>query len=266
MPFAPPPSLPDFSLRLRCPGLFITGTDTGVGKTVATCAIADALRRQGAARVGVCKPFSSGCRRDREGLVSEDAEALAHFADCRLPLDVINPIRFAAPLAPAVAAEQAGVEVDWTEVRRSLETLDGASDVMLIEGVGGIMVPLDPRAWRLTVLDLAAALGYPVVVVARSVLGTLNHTAMTVRLLQEAGCRVAGIIMNAFDADVAHIEDPSVPLNRAALERLTGVRVLATFPRAAPRHVAAHQARIPADILEAAAMVYWPHVVAAGGP
>ena len=107
-------------IHLRSRGLFITGTDTGVGKTVVTCALAWALRRQGVARVGVCKPFATGCRRDREGLVSPDAEALAHFADCRLPLDVINPLRFAAPLAPAVAAEQAGLPTDFAPLRRSL--------------------------------------------------------------------------------------------------------------------------------------------------
>src|SRR5690554_472814 len=139
--------------RLRCPGLFITATDTGVGKTVTACAIAAVLRQQQrGVRVGVCKPFASGCRQEREGLVSADAEALAHFADCRQPLDVINPIRFARPLAPAVAAEQARATIDWSEAARSLAVLDESSDALLVEGVGGLLTPLDPADPDATVL------------------------------------------------------------------------------------------------------------------
>jgi len=254
---------------LRRPGLFVTATDTGVGKTVVTCAIAAALRRSGTS-VGVCKPCASGCRRDREGLVSEDAEALAHFADCRLPLDVINPIRYAAPLAPAVAAEQAGQTPDVAGLSRSLARLDEASDVLLIEGIGGLLVPLwerdDPKRGRVryvTVLDLAAAIGYPVLVVARAGLGTLNHTAMTVRLLRENGCRVAGIVINGYDADAAKETDPSVSSNRTWLEKLTGVPVLATVPRCAADLVAPQHGRLPAEILETMATVDWRSVVAA---
>ncbi len=187
--------------KLRQPGLFVTGTDTGVGKTVVTCAIAAALRAQGMARVGVCKPLASGCRKEREGLVNTDAEALAHFADCRLPLDVINPIRLAPPMAPAMAAAVSGERIDWAGLARALQRLDEASDGLLLEGVGGLLVPLDPKQPTLTVLDLAAAMGYPVLVVAHSGLGTLNHTAMTIRLLREGGLRVAGVVMNTFDAD-----------------------------------------------------------------
>src|SRR5688500_4660143 len=88
------------------PGLLITGTDTGVGKTLVAAAVGDWFRRRGR-RVGVCKPCATGCARRREGLVSEDAEFLAHHADARFPLDVICPQRYAEPLAPAVAAERA---------------------------------------------------------------------------------------------------------------------------------------------------------------
>ena len=87
--------------KLNVPGLLITGTDTEIGKTVISCAIAHCLKTRGHT-VGVCKPFASGCRKEREGLVNDDAEALAHFADCREPLDVINPIRFAS-IIPTVS-------------------------------------------------------------------------------------------------------------------------------------------------------------------
>ncbi len=249
-------------------GLFVTGTDTGVGKTVVACAIASALRRQlgsagrsGVASdggIGVCKPFSSGCRRDREGLVSEDAEALAHFADCRRPLDVINPVRFSHPLAPAVAAEQTGQRIDWPALKRSLDELDRSSDIILIEGVGGVMVPLDPLEPKLVVLDLIRAIGYPAVVVCRSGLGTLNHTAMTVRLLKQGGCRVAGLVMNMYDADaLADATDPSIATNRQWLEKLTGCKVLAVCPKVKTDHIRPHKGMIDAAVLDAVAMTWW---------
>src|SRR5450432_2492460 len=97
------------------PGLFITGTDTGVGKTVVAAAIANHFLRQGL-RVGVCKPIATGCVHRRGGLVSEDAEFLAHHADSNMPLDVICPQRFAEGLAPAVAAERAGETIDWPAI------------------------------------------------------------------------------------------------------------------------------------------------------
>lgn len=251
----------DFAPRLTRPGLLVTATDTEVGKTVITCAIAAAVRRQQrGARVGVCKPFASGCRREREGLVAEDAEALAHFADCRQPLDVINPIRFAAPLAPAVAAEQTGQAVDWPSITRSLETIDRGSDLMLVEGVGGLFAPLDPKRPTTTVLDVACALDYPVVVVARSGLGTLNHTAMTVALLKDAGVRLAGIVMNGYDADVAASDDPSVATNRPWMKKLTGVDVVATVPRLEPSRVQPQRGVIDDEIIDAVAMAFWPNL------
>ncbi len=284
--------------RLTQPGLFITATDTGVGKTVATCAIAAALRRQGAGRVGVCKPFASGCRREREGLVSEDAEALAHFADCRAMLDVINPIRYARPLAPAVAAELIGEQPDVDELARCLSLLDRGHEVMLIEGVGGLLAPLSPKHPKVTVLDLIQAIGYPVVVVTRAGLGTLNHTAMTVRLLREAGCDVAGLVVNGYipdpgdpmmanlsaadvkrlqagaaqqkaetstlaphDALRADPQDESMMTNRRWLHRMNSADVLATLPLMEPAQVAPQKGLIPEAILEAAALTQWLDVV-----
>lgn len=239
------------------PGLFVTGTDTDVGKTVVCCGIAAAMReRDRRLRLGVLKPFATGCRRDREGLVNEDAEALAHFADCRLPLDVINPIRFRAPMAPAVAAEMERQAVDWPALSRSLELLDERTDSLLVEGVGGLMVPLDPRNPRYMVGQLAASMGYPVLVVCRSGLGTLNHTAMTVELLRQAGCRVTGLVMNQYVADVAErASDPSLETNRQWLERLTGTKVIAVVPRG--RSVQADKARLDPAVIHALGSVSW---------
>jgi dethiobiotin synthetase len=245
-------------LSLHAPGLFITATDTHVGKTVVTSAIAVALRQQRPGlSLGVCKPFATGCRRERETLVNADAEALAHFADCRSPLATINPIRFKPPLAAAVAAEQTGQAVDWAALAESLKRIDRDHDALLIEGVGGLLVPLDPEDMDATVLTLMRAIGYPAVVVTRSGLGTLNHTAMTVRLLREAGVPVAGLVMNNYHADAANADDPSVQTNRPWLERLTGAPVLATAPAVSAHQCRPDQGVLDRDIISAIAMQRW---------
>src|SRR5918999_1193461 len=171
------------------PGLFITGTDTGVGRTVVAGAIAHWFHRQGR-RVAVLKPVATGCVRRREGLVSEDAEFLAVCADARHPLDLICPQRYAEPLAPAIAADRAKQPVDWEAVQRSVDLMSKGSDVMIVEGIGGLMVPLDAKH---TVRDLARWLRLPAVVVARPGLGTINHTILTVDALRAAGVAVAGV-------------------------------------------------------------------------
>jgi len=188
------------------PGLFVTGTDTGVGKTVVAGAIAAWFRRQGH-RVAVLKPLATGCERRREGLVSEDAEFLAHCADSPHPLDVVCPQRFVEPLAPSVAAERAGTPVDWVAVQRSLDAMARDSDVIVVEGVGGVMVPLDDRH---TVLDLAKWLRLPAVVVARAGLGTINHTLLTVEAVRRV-TRVAGVVINRYPAENAGVAEETNP-------------------------------------------------------
>src|ERR1700691_4533731 len=108
--------------RLPIPGLFITGTDTAVGKTLVAGGITNYFASRGR-RVAVCKPIATGCVRRREGLVSEDAEFLAHHADARFGLDTICPQRFAEPLAPAIAAERAGETIDWPAIDRAIQTM-----------------------------------------------------------------------------------------------------------------------------------------------
>src|SRR3954468_12753930 len=147
---------------LPLPGLFVSGTDTGVGKTWIAGAIADWFRRRGA-NVAVLKPVATGCVHRREGLVSEDAELLAHCADTRFPLDLICPQRYAEPLAPAIAAERAKQPLDWEAINRSITLLSRDSDVMIIEGIGGLLVPMDDKH---TFLDAAADMRSPAVVVA----------------------------------------------------------------------------------------------------
>ena len=204
-------------------GLFITGTDTGVGKTVVTAALAAVLRADGV-NVGVMKPIATGCVRRREGLVSEDAEFLAKAADAPEPLDEISPIRLAEPLAPTVAAARAGVELDLLPMWRAWDRLKRAHDVMLVEGIGGALCPVTPRQ---SVADLAQRFHLPVLVVARPVLGTINHTAMTVEVLRARGLEVAGIVLNRYDHDSDNVAQSTNP---DEVQRVTGAPVLGLVP------------------------------------
>ena len=217
---APSPAPP--LRRSPLPGLFVTGTDTGVGKTLVAGAVADWFRRRGA-RVAVLKPVATGCVRRREGLVSEDAEFLAHCADARHPLDLICPQRYAEPLAPAVAAERAGQPLDWAAVQRSIDLMTRDSDVLIVEGVGGVMVPLDPKH---TVLDFAKWLALPAVVIARPGLGTINHTLLTVNALRGVA-KVAGVVVNRYPAESPGVAEET---NLRALERWSRVPLLCVVP------------------------------------
>ena len=205
------------------PGLLVTGTDTGIGKTVIAGAIAAWFRRHGH-RTGVLKPAASGCVRRREGLVSEDAEFLAHCADAPQPLDVIAPQRFLEPLAPAVAAQRAGVTFDWSSIQRSIDAISRDSDVLIVEGVGGIMVPMDETHMM---LDVARLLKLPAVVVARPALGTINHTLLTVNALRGAGVEVAGVVINRYPAETPPVAEETNP---RAIEKWGKVPVLAIVP------------------------------------
>ncbi len=235
-------------IHLTKPGLFITATDTDVGKTLLTCAIADILRRAGL-NVGVCKPIATGCRLEREQLYNSDAEALAHFANCQVPLHIINPIRYRPPLAPAVAAEKANRPVNFQNISLALEYLDQHHDIILIEGIGGLMVPLDDKK---TVADLARDIGYPTVVVTRPNLGTLNHTAMTCSLIKQAQIPLAGLVINNYNPDDP---DPSTTDNPRWLTLQNDTTVLATIPHV--KNTAPEKASLPQTIIDAASTTDW---------
>jgi dethiobiotin synthetase len=232
--------------RCPIPGLLITGTDTDVGKTLIAGAVASYLRQQGA-RVGVLKPMASGCVRRREGLVSEDAEFLAHCADSPHPLDVIAPIRFAEPLAPAVAAQRLDEAIDWLPVVRSMRQIVRDSDLLIVEGVGGIRVPMDDKH---TMLDLADWLGLPGVIVSRPGLGAINHTLLTVDALRGREIPVAGVVINRYPADSTPVAEETNP---RAIEKWGRVPVLCLVPE-----VTAPMGRhLPADVASAIATVDW---------
>ncbi len=236
---------------IHIPGLFITGTDTGVGKTVVAGAIAGWFNRHGA-RVAVSKPVATGCVHRREGLVSEDAEYLASCADSRHPLDMVCPQRYAEPLAPAIAASRAGQPLDWPTVQRSLTLMASQSDVMLVEGVGGLLVPLDQRA---SVLDMIMWLQLPAVIVARPGLGTINHTLLTIAMLRSAGITVAGVVINRYPTDNVPIADENNP---RAIEHWGKTPVLCLVPDEPIR-----RASVPVGIADAVDQVDWVRLAGA---
>jgi len=176
-------------------GVFITGTDTGIGKTIVAASIAQIFSEQGY-RVAVFKPAGSGCVRRREGLVSEDAELLAHCANARHPLDLICPQRYAEPLAPAVAAERVGAVIDVDRLLNDLEKAGDGFDRIVVEGAGGLLVRFDEDGG--TIADVAQLLAAALIVVARAGLGTLNHTALTVEAIERRGLRCLGVVIGAW--------------------------------------------------------------------
>jgi dethiobiotin synthetase len=176
-------------------GLFITGTDTGVGKTYVAAMIARSLQA-GGRRVGVYKPAASGCADGGQGqLVSEDAVNLWEAAGQPGDLERVCPQRFAAPLAPHLAARAEGRSIDPGLLRSGLDYWQACSDIVLVEGAGGLMSPLGDDEY---VADLAWDFGFPLIVVSRNVLGTINATLQTlvVASVHRGGLAVAGVVLN----------------------------------------------------------------------
>lgn len=211
------------------PGLFVIGTDTGVGKTCVAAAIAEVLTREGR-QVGVLKPVATGAIRQGDFLVSADAIAL--LAGIANAGDVeparVAPIVFEEPLAPSVAARRLGEplthQIVLDATREALAWWAERADVMILEGIGGLLCPL---AEGTTLADLAVALDYPLVIVARRGLGTLNHTLLTVEAARLRGLRIAGIVLNAPAACCRDLADAT---NSGELaRRLEGVALLATL-------------------------------------
>ena len=194
------------------PGLFITGTDTEVGKTYVAALIARSLSAAGH-RVGVYKPAASGCPAEGGPPASDDALALWNAAGRAGELDRVCPQRFQAPLAPHLAARREGKQVDAELLRSGLEYWQARSDVILVEGVGGLMSPLGEDEY---VADLAYDFGFPLIVVSRNELGTINATLQT--LITAAtfrdGLAIAGVVLNH---PTPPGDDPSLATNRREL-------------------------------------------------
>ena len=199
-------------------GIFVTGTDTGVGKTVVSAALAGALRRRGF-DAGVMKPFQTGATVRDGNAFAPDAQFLVTVAGVEDTLDLVCPVMLPAPLAPSVAARIAGRRVGLGDVLPAFEEMCRRHSFLVVEGAGGLAVPIDGHT---TMRDLASALRLPVLIVARPGLGTINHTALTIDYARAAGLGMAGIVIS----DYPDAPDLAEQTNPEAIEALTGVPVL----------------------------------------
>jgi dethiobiotin synthetase len=217
------------SVRAAACGLFVVGTDTGVGKTFVATRIVAALAREGLC-VGVYKPAASGCRRIGRALVSDDAVALWRAAGEPGELKAVCPQRFAAPLAPHLAAREERKEIDARLLRRGLDYWRKRSEIVIVEGAGGLMSPIGERDY---VADLADEFGFALVVVAPNRIGTINSTLLTLiaAAARPRPLRIAGIVLN--DILPPNTGDPAVNSNRMELETRCVPPVLARLGHAA---------------------------------
>ena len=203
-------------------GIFITGTDTGVGKTFFACGLAALLKESGY-KVGVMKPAETGCDQGEGSLVPQDAVALKEASACTVPLEKICPYQLRDPLAPSVAAEREGVRIDIDRLIDLYIEISAVHDITIVEGAGGLMVPLLPSY---TYVDFACALKLPLIVVAANRLGVINHLLLTLEHASCKGLRVMGYVLNQVESQ------PSLAAatNREALVSLTGVPCMGELP------------------------------------
>ena len=206
----------------RVGGIFITGTDTGVGKTVVAAGLALVLRERGI-RVGVMKPVATGCSGEGKRLVSEDAVYLFEAAENEHP-SLTNPLRFRNPVAPSVASVIEKKEVPIEKILKAYRNLQRHYDFIIVEGIGGLLVPITKEYF---VANLIHEFDLPLVIVARGGLGTINHTLLTVDAAVIRGFEVRGIVFNRMprvNFSIAEITNPKV------IHDLTGIPILGTLP------------------------------------
>ena len=205
--------------------LFVTGTDTGVGKTTVSSALAAAWHAEGH-RIATLKPIETGCERGPDGLIPADALFLAMAAGEPPPpertLAELCPNRFAMPASPEAAAAAERRSIDRAAIEAAI-ALRSDAELLLIEGAGGLLVPLGPGDLQ---ADLVAALGAPLLVVARDALGTVNHTLLTLEAARHRGLRLSGVVLHA----TAARPGPDTATNRDAIARHGSVAVFGMLP------------------------------------
>jgi dethiobiotin synthetase len=203
-------------------GIFIAGTDTGVGKTLVACGLAALLRESGY-KVGVMKPAETGCDEKDGKLFPQDALYLKEASGSAEPLERICPYRLRAPLAPSVAAEREGTKIDINFLAGLYREISSAHDVTIVEGAGGLLVPI---LSHYTYADLAKLLKLPILVVAANRLGAINHLLLTLEHASCRGLRVLGYVLN----QVASESSLATETNRDALLSLTAVPCVGEIP------------------------------------
>ena len=211
-------------------GIFLTGTDTEVGKTVIAAGLAAALKASGV-DVGVMKPIASGGVPSsssrcgvKERIISEDALFLKHAAQVDDDLDLINPICLSAPIAPSVAAKIEGVSVELERIDIAFNKLSQNHDFMIVEGVGGIAAPI---CGDLLVANMAQRFRLPLLIVARPSLGTINHTVLTAAFARCFHLHPCGVVLNGLRRESAGLAEDTNPIE---ITRLTNLPIIGIVP------------------------------------
>jgi dethiobiotin synthetase len=221
------------------PAIFIAGTDTGIGKTHAACALLHALRRAGYSACGM-KPVASGCAETADGRRNDDALALQAASSTVLPYASINPVALRDPLSPHLAAAHEGVEISLAPLRTAFDQLRAGHQCVVVEGVGGWLVPLAPELFA---ADIAKQWRLPVILVVGLRLGCLNHALLSARAITADGCRLLGWIGNCIEPAMDALEE-----NLGTLERLLPSPCLGVLPHGVAPEIAASRltAALPA--------------------
>ena len=200
---------------------FITGTDTGVGKTRVACALLHAFVGQGNKAVGM-KPVAAGCAETPAGLRCEDVENLREAGNVAASPALVNPYALTSPVAPHIAAALAGVEISLERIDRSFRQLREMADVTVVEGIGGFIVPLNARQ---DTADMAEMLGLPVILVVGMRLGCINHALLTAQAIRHKGLRLAAWVANRIDPGMSAFDE-----NLRALETRLAAPLLGIVP------------------------------------
>ncbi|SFN29190.1 dethiobiotin synthetase [Nitrosospira briensis] len=199
------------------PGYFVTGTGTGVGKTLVSCALLHAFSASGKTTVGM-KPVAAGCENGKW----QDVELLTVASTMAAPQELVNPYALIPPIAPHIAAGRTDINIDINVIRQACLQLQQIADVMIVEGVGGFLVPLNDHQDS---ADMAKALGLPVILVVGMQLGCLNHALLTARTVRATGLPLAGWVANCIDPQMLALDE-----NVLALEQRLACPLLGVLP------------------------------------
>ena len=203
----------------NCCGYFVTGTDTGVGKTTVTLGLMQALQQQGRS-VAAMKPVAAGCELTPAGLRHADALQLQQQASMELDYELVNPCAFAPAIAPHIAADQLGLTIKIDEIYNKYKEIESCVDCVLVEGAGGWQVPLNAEE---TLADLARLMGLDVIMVVAIRLGCLNHALLTADAIAAAGCTLAGWVANQLPSPPEYAQENIKSLKSRISSPLLGV-------------------------------------------
>lgn len=204
-------------------GIFITATDTGVGKTFVSAGIASALKNRGI-NTGVMKPVHTGCRQKSGKLIPEDTLYLMKAASIDDPIELVTPYMFREPVAPSVAAEKTNTVISVEKIIKSYKALCRHHEYMIVEGIGGIMVPIKNGIY---VADLIKKLDLPAIIITRPDLGTINHTLLTIDYMKNRKIQIKGVVINHTTKRKKTLAEKTCS---GTIEKHSGIAVIGVIP------------------------------------